>query len=360
MKLSELLSLPLLEEMIAEGYVTQRWHRDYDLAILNYTDKAQFDNKWNPVTRQCRGLIIRLDDDGQDAEIVARPFPKFFNYGQSGADEIDLDERAHVADKMDGSLGILYRTPDDKLAVATRGSFHSEQAEWATAWLHETLEPEEIERLYDWTGTFTDLFEIVYPENRVVVDYGEAKQLVYLGSIHDTTGEFRRFWVRGTPEATRLGGSLREALDLEPRENAEGVVVATLDGRAVKLKQEDYLLKHRARFNLTPRRIWETIVADVTLDDFLEGMPDEFHDAISDTWKGIEDKGLEYASTCSVLARVAVPKGDRKLQAEYIQECHPELAAGIFACLDNNMVKLTRAAGKHMEPKGPDANRLIA
>src|SRR5690606_22219085 len=37
MKLSELLSLPLLEEMVAEGYVTRRWHRDYDLAILNYT-----------------------------------------------------------------------------------------------------------------------------------------------------------------------------------------------------------------------------------------------------------------------------------------------------------------------------------
>lgn len=360
MKLSELLSLPLLEEMIAEGYVTRRWHRDYDLAILNYTDKAQFDNEWNPVTRQCRGLIVRYDDDGQDGEVIARPFPKFFNYGQPGADEIDLDERAHVMDKVDGSLGILYRTPDDKLAVATRGSFHSEQAEWATAWLHESLEPEEIERLYRWAEHFTDLFEIIYPENRIVVDYGKAELLAYLGSIHDTTGEFHRFTMKGAPEAALLGGSLREALDLEPRENAEGVVVATLDGRAVKLKQEDYLLKHRARFNLTPRRIWETIVADVTLDDFLEGMPDEFHDAISDTWKEIEDKGLEYASTCSVLARVAVPKGDRKLQAEYIQECHPELAAGIFACLDNNMVKLTRAAGKHMEPKGPDANRLIA
>src|SRR5690606_6921436 len=326
MKLSELLSLPLLEEMIAKGYVTQRWHRDYDLAILNYTDKAQFDNKWNPVTRQCRGLIVRLDDDGQYAEVIARPFPKFFNYGQPGADEIDLDEPACVTDKMDGSLGIAYLTPDDTLAIATRGSFHSEQAEWATAWLHESVSPTELEHLTGIAGIFTDLFEIIYPENRIILDYGDHEGLTYLGSVHVYTGEIADFGDLMEPPlavAEILGESLREALDLEPRENAEGVVVTTRDGRAVKLKQEDYLLKHRARFNLTPRRIWETIVADVTLDDFLEGMPDEFHDAISDTWEEIENKGLEYASTCSALARVVAPKGDRKLQAAYIQEHHP-------------------------------------
>ena len=359
MKLSELLSLPLLEEMIAKGYVTQRWHRDYDLAVLNYTDKAQFDNEWNPVTRQCRGLIIRLDDDGQDAEIIARPFPKFFNYGQPGADEIDLDERAKVMDKVDGSLGILYRTPDDKLAVATRGSFHSEQAEWATAWLHESLEPEEIERLYDWTGTFTDLFEIVYPENRIVVDYGEAERLVYLGSIHDTTGEFRRFWVRGVPEAALLGGSLREALDLEPRENAEGVVVATLDGRAVKLKQEDYLLKHKARFNLTPLRVWEAWAGEVQFSDFLADLPDEFHNAVMDAWGSIETNAI--ARELVVISDHAlIPDAPRKEQAAWIFENSPEYAAELFALLDDNMEKFYAAIAKAVRPWGPDASRLIA
>ena len=359
MKLSELLSLPLLEEMIAKGYVTQRWHRDYDLAILNYTEKAQFENEWNPVTRQCRGLIIRLDDDGQDAEIIARPFPKFFNYGQPGADEIDLDERAKVMDKVDGSLGILYRTPDGKLAVATRGSFHSEQAEWATAWLHESLEPEEIERLHRWAGHFTDLFEIIYPENRIVVDYGKAELLVYLGSIHDTTGELHHFLVRGAPESTLLANSLREALDLEPRENAEGVVVATPDGRAVKLKQEDYLLKHKARFNLTPLRVWEAWAGGVQLSDFLADLPDEFHDAAAEAWGDIETSATTHESL-ALAYHSAVPDASRKEQAAYIAENFPEMSAEVFALLDDNDAKLDACIAKAAKPTGPYATRLIA
>ena len=362
MKLSELLSINLLEEMIHDGYIVRRWHRDWDLAILNYTDKAQFENEWNPVTRQCRGLIVRYDDDFQDAEVVARPFPKFFNYGQPGADEIGMDEEAWVSDKMDGSLGIAYVTPDGKLAIATRGSFHSEQAEWATRWLHENLHPEDIEHMARWSISYTDLFEIVYPENRIVVDYGERAELVYLASVHTCTGDTSRFSPSAvpTPRAELLAGSLREALALEPRENAEGVVVMTDDGRAVKLKQEDYLLKHRARFNLTPKRIWEAIVANITLHDFLEGMPDEFHDAIGKAWHEIEDKGLEYASACAGWANQARLEGDRKAQAAYTQLRHPDKAAGIFAALDGDMVKLTRAAAKYMEPTGPEASQLIA
>ena len=356
-KLEELLSAPLLSEMIDKGYVVKRHHRDYPLAILNYTDKAQFDNEWNPVTRQCRGLIYNIET----GDIIARPFPKFFNYGQPGADEIDPNETAYVTDKMDGSLGIAYRTPDGELAIATRGSFHSEQAGWATEWLHENLPPKDLERLARWSATYTDLFEIVYPENRIVVDYGSRAELVYLASVHVYCGGAERFSdIMPVPSTPVLAGSLEGALDLEPRENAEGVVVMTQDGRAVKLKQEDYLLKHRARFNLTPRRLWEAIAADVTLQDFLDGMPDEFHKDIKDAWVRIEDKGLGYASDCRFLARRVAPLASRKEQAQALNDMYPELASGVFAVLDSDMRKLHRAAVRYMEPKGPEASRLIA
>lgn len=356
-KLEELLSAPLLSEMIDKGYVVKRYHRDYPLAILNYTDKAQFDNEWNPVTRQCRGLIYNIET----GDIIARPFPKFFNYGQPGADEIDPNETAYVTDKMDGSLGIAYRTPDGELAIATRGSFHSEQAEWATEWLYKNASPGELERLARWSKTYTDLFEIIYPENRIVVDYGSRAELVYLASVHVYCGGAERFSdIMPVPSTPVLAGSLEGALDLEPRENAEGVVVMTADGRAVKLKQEDYLLKHRARFNLTPRRLWEAIAADVTLQDFLDGMPDEFHKDIKDAWVRIEDKGLGYASDCRFLARRVAPLASRKEQAQALNDMYPELASGVFAVLDSDMRKLHRAAVRYMEPKGPEASRLIA
>ena len=41
---------------------------------------------------------------------------------------IESDAPVEVTDKMDGSLGILYRRPDGVCAIATRGSFASDQA----------------------------------------------------------------------------------------------------------------------------------------------------------------------------------------------------------------------------------------
>lgn len=58
---------------------------------------------------------------------VLRPLPKFLNHDQPEAPVIALDEPVVVTDKADGSLGIIYPTPDGP-AVATRGSFASDQA----------------------------------------------------------------------------------------------------------------------------------------------------------------------------------------------------------------------------------------
>ena len=356
--LADLMSLPQLEEMVEQGYVSRRLHREHPYAILNYTDKAQYDNLWNDVTRQCRGLIYRLGDE----EIIARPFKKFFNYGQAGADGIGLDEPAYVTDKMDGSLGIAYRTPDGGLAIATRGSFHSEQAEWATAWLRYNLAPSDLDRLARWSATYTDLFEIIYPENRIVVNYGERAELVYLASVHVHFGEVDRFSRNAVPTADTplLAGSLRKALEIEPRENAEGVVVMTPDGRAVKLKQDDYLVKHKARFSLTPTRIWEALTSGMELSDFLAGLPDEFHGAVVDVWGKIEANALVHHMLATDSARIARGMATRKEQAAYIQSVSPNHAAAAFALLDGNDEKAGKVAYKAVKPAGPEASRLIA
>jgi RNA ligase len=65
---------------------------------------------------------------------------------------------------MDGSLGILYKV-DGKPYLATRGSFVSDQAVAGTAMLHERYGD------YEFEDGFTYLFEIIYPENRIVIDY---------------------------------------------------------------------------------------------------------------------------------------------------------------------------------------------
>jgi RNA ligase len=69
-----------------------------------------------------RGTV--LDREGN---IVARSFPKFFNY-EEVADQVPVKaDYVYVQEKMDGSLGILFYYQDE-WHLATKGSFTSEQA----------------------------------------------------------------------------------------------------------------------------------------------------------------------------------------------------------------------------------------
>ena len=101
-----------------------------DVRIFNYTQQCQFDKAWDDITKQCRGLILNV----KTGEVLARPFPKFFNYGEHVEKGWPIPtETPEVYEKLDGSLGILYYL-NGKPWIATRGSFTSDQAVWATNW----------------------------------------------------------------------------------------------------------------------------------------------------------------------------------------------------------------------------------
>src|SRR5690606_36552854 len=104
------------------------------------------------------------------------PFGKFFNLGEMPETRLENlpKENYTVTEKMDGSLGIIYNYKG-KWRVATRGSLSSEQAKRA----------EQILTKYDMSEipiNFTILVEIIYPENKIVVNYGNEEKLVVLGA----------------------------------------------------------------------------------------------------------------------------------------------------------------------------------
>lgn len=253
--LRDLFDQDQLGHMVVDGYVRVQQHPTQPLSILNYTEKAQYERVWNPVTRTCRGLIVEQGTD----EIVARPFPKFFNHNEPAATGINLTERVTVTDKMDGSLGILYPLKSGGHAIATRGSFTSEQALhatniWARRYAHR------------WTPnpSYTYLFEIIYPGNRIVVDYGDNDDLVLLGAVHIETG--RSY----SPDEMVSHGwpgivvdifpyrTFSEALAAPPRPGMEGLVVHFREtDQRVKIKQDDYVQLHRIITGFTARRLWE-------------------------------------------------------------------------------------------------------
>lgn len=367
MRLDDLIDCDLLERMLEERYVSEQKHPTEPLAILNYTQRTQFDRVWNPVTRQCRGLIYNFET----GTVVARPWPKFFNYGEheesvkydlathrkvypesDGHHLLDPNAGVIVTDKLDGSLGILYPTSDGH-AIATRGSFTSDQALHATEVWRERYSKSIAVHLAApgpaWG--FTYLFEIIFPQNRIVVDYGGLDDLVLLGVLDNETGlpASPRFWP-GPRTDEFAYRSLREALEAEPRPNCEGLVVYFPEtNERLKLKQEDYVVLHRILTGTNARNVWEVAAVKacgdlirepkhwgsflgidparaeecMTLgDDWLAEVPDEFHVWVRDTIAEVTCIATESRAQVLELVRQAQAIEERRARHELVAD-HP-------------------------------------
>ena len=292
--LNDLLNSVALKAAIDEGYIRVKPHPTKPLRIYNYSEKAAYEQVWTNETSRCRGLIVNAAD-----EIVARPWSKFFNYGEHEAGKgdlqlLDLTAQVEVTDKMDGSLGILYGDE-----IATRGSFISDQA------LHAT-QVYRVRYANRWEPVpgLTYLFEIIFPANRIVLDYGDTDDLVLLGAVKTRTGmtfgpEDLEEWP-GPRTITYPYRTLADALAAEPRKNAEGFVVRYPDsGVMVKIKQEDYVLLHRLVTGLNERVVWEHLSEGGGVLDLIESIPDEFHQWVHDKAGALQqrhDDLLSYAS----------------------------------------------------------------
>lgn len=280
--LNVVLNPVALKEAIDKGHIRAQSHAD--LTIYTYTQACAYEQAWTHETRTCRGLVV--DSRGM---VLARPFPKFFNYQESHAPVIHMDDPVIVSDKVDGSLGILVPHMGGHI-FATKGSFASPQALWATRKWNETYAGK-FEPIPRWTY----LFEIVHPQNRIVVDYAGMEDLVLLGAVNNGTGRTIRFAdaADGWPGPTALQfefSTFRDVLEAPPRPNAEGFVVhLPHSDQRVKIKQEDYIELHRIVTGLNEKTVWEILARGDDPRPIAEGYPDEFKDWIWDTADDFEN-----------------------------------------------------------------------
>ncbi len=334
--LDQIVNLSDLEAEIRAGYINRRIHPEFPtLATVGYSDKCQFDNHWTPATKACRGIIY----DTVTLEVIARPFAKFFNYGQGDPADYDLDAPILGAfDKYDGSLGIRYTRPDGLTAIATRGSFDSEQARHATA-LAWRLGWEPIDQ------GVTDLYEIIYPDNRIVIDYGDRDELVYLGAVNIESGEYL---AAGDDSA---GRTLGEVLSLPARKNAEGYVIWLDPWRAVKLKQQDYLELHRIVSSLSVKEVWRQLRAG-TFDDFATALPDEFHAWARSTADGLRATFAGIDTEANLIHERVLERGfpDRKAQALWLKANAGPVMGYVFSLLDGR--DISDGIWRAIEPSG--------
>jgi|688.fasta_scaffold42874_9 RNA ligase len=260
------------DELVREGWLISQVHPTLDLTIYNYSQKTQYEGYWTPETLAARGLVLN-----SKGVIVARPFAKFFN-AEETKDALP-NEPFEVYEKMDGSLGIFFwYATEEKLhpVFASRGSFTSDQA--VKGW-------EMLQKLpyHDLAYGHTHMFEIIYPENRIVVDYGSNEKLVLLGVIETASGrEVQRENIED-----HLGHSFELVkryqfknswvhLKAHNDPNREGYVLVYPNGFRVKVKFEEYVRLHRIITQVSSIDIWEKLKTGESLDEILECVPDEF------------------------------------------------------------------------------------
>jgi len=269
------------------GEVNVRPNQDGSLVIFNYSVLCTYQRRWNWFERVSRGLIM----DAKTGKVVARPFDKFFNWGELENKPEGLP--TEVVEKCDGSLGILYRYGPygaGTYRIATRGSFDSEQALWATEYLKNY-------NLEDLPDEFTLLFEIIYPANRIIVDYEGREDLILLGvrdrfdgydfnfdEVHDVAETFGF----SVPERT-WGLSMDDLLSraTEISANEEGWVCRFVDGTRVKVKGSEYLEIARLAQKMTDRFIFESL-AEKGYEETALNAPEEFRSRVNECWEVFE------------------------------------------------------------------------
>lgn len=327
------IDLKVVEQKRNEKLVSTHRHPQFDLLIHDYTKVCQAERRWDEYTLMCRGLITDLEGN-----IVSWPFKKFFNVGENGMtfDKLPFDE-FEATKKIDGSLGILYQA-DGIPYISTRGSFISEQAVVANEILWKKY------RGYSFDPGLTYLWEIVYPENKIVVDYKGLRDIVLLEVTRTSDGRSV-----GRDEVAEIGGEIgcpvvesvevkRDQLTSYRKLNlsdSEGIVIKfKKNDERYKIKFEEYLRLHRLVTGVNTKTVWEFLSSCKSLEELLYNVPDEFYTWVRSTAKDLRE---EYDRTDlkarEIFNQVGVKKDRRNYASEFSK--YKDYSPILFRMLDN-------------------------
>lgn len=322
-----------LEKLIDDGFINRQKHPVLDIYIYNYTIQTQYEKFWNKWTLACRGLIM-----DSKYKVIARPFSKFFNLEECVGIGVSIpNEKFKVYEKLDGSLGILYWDGDTP-AIATRGSFSSDQAVYATT----VLLPKYQDFISSLDKDYTYLFEIIYPANQIVLDYRTQEKLVLLAALEIDSGKEIDIQEINWPEKAKIFDGIDdlELIQQMQQDNQEGFVIRFDSGLRVKYKFEEYKRLHRLLTGISKKNIWEMLAKEEDIKQLLENVPDEFYSWVKQSISEIQtnyQKILE--ESLEIIKDNGLDKIDRKSAAQIVLKKYQNLSKIIFTILDHKNPK---------------------
>lgn len=329
--------------------------RVYDHKVsLNYDQiEAREDD---PMAIQCRGLILRPAEPVRgsietnralgETIVLARPFDRFFNYGQSSAAEVDFNHPATAFyEKMDGTLCIVYY--DDikhEWHVATRAVPEADLpvdgfGDYTFRSLFEKALKETTGKdFHKWSSEHlfrdtTYMFELTTPLNRIVVDYG-GYGVTLLGARKTRSGKelnpaFVQAQVR-TPTAERYRfSSVSDLVSFVSKRDPtkhEGIVVCDHKFRRVKVKNAGYLALNKVRDSAlkSPRGLVELILLE-KLDDALPLLPENIvqrAEELRESFRKLTHNSRELYNICFNEANKEVSNFNENSHSSGLQRAH--------------------------------------
>jgi hypothetical protein len=266
-----------LDELREKHGITAKRHSIYThLVQLKYSQiESDFNN---PLVRQCRGLIL---DEAFNWTVVARPFDKFGNLGESYVPQLDWSSTT-IQEKLDGSLMIFYNHAAS-WHVATSGTPDAggeindfdmtfEQLFWEIWRTKQYQFPSMMH------NNLTFMFELTSPYNKVVVHHRDCK-LRLIGVRNRATGHeipARNFVLYERVKEFAPVASMEDLIDsfreMDPTAQ-EGYVVVDKHFNRVKVKHPGYVKLHHLKGSMSMRNMLE-VVRTAETDEFLIHFPE--------------------------------------------------------------------------------------
>lgn len=310
------------EEVLAAEPYSLRFDHDGDYILLKYI--LAVSDMSNPIVQECRGIIVRKDDNGKYV-CVCRAMDKFFNWGESNAHSVDWDSAA-IQEKIDGSL-IKVWYDRGEWHISTNGIIRADKytLECGKTFQDIFLSLKQFE-FTQLDTKYTYWFELVSHYAPVTVEYTEDC-VYYLGKRNmETMEEELPLEDYGLHPRTFRFSSLEECVAAASvlDKSQEGYVVCDKRFQRIKIKGKEYLeLAHISNNNLITLSYLIELWRNGKLDDLESAFPrftpeiTKFHSIIQNYLSLLDETWLRQNPTLPKKEFAASLRGIDKVVAAY-------------------------------------------